>query len=122
LIIVLTGTRREWGNALFYFQCCPFSLVPFKTPLLGLFGVWNQNADALGWQVKLANAYPAKEVDITRDIVGTSEAGMGSADLTMESYVGVVSYALTVNQQTLILPNLVLRYTKVEQDGNRKPV
>ncbi len=88
-----------------------------KIPLMGLFGVWNQNADALGWQVKLANAYQAKEVDITRDVVGTSEAGTGSADLTMESYVGVLSYALTVNQQTLVRPYLALRYTKVEQDG-----
>ncbi|MDP1924345.1 MAG: autotransporter outer membrane beta-barrel domain-containing protein [Thiobacillus sp.] len=88
-----------------------------KIPLMGLFGVWNQNPDALGWQVKLANAYQAKEVDITRDVVGTSEAGTGSADLTMESYVGVLSYALTVNQQTLVRPYLALRYTKVEQDG-----
>jgi hypothetical protein len=88
-----------------------------KIPLLGLFGVWNQNADALGWQVKLANAYQAKEVDITREVVGTSEAGVGSTDLTMESYVGVLSYALTVNQQTLIRPYLALRYTKVEQEG-----
>lgn len=88
-----------------------------KIPLLGLFGVWNQNPDALGWQVKLANAYQAKEVDITRDVIGTSEAGTGSADLTMESYVGVLSYALTVNQLTLIRPYLALRYTKVEQEG-----
>lgn len=88
-----------------------------RIPLLGVFGVWNQNADALGWQVKLANAYQAKEVDITRDVVGTSEAGIGSTDLTMESYVGVVSYALRYNEQTLIRPYLALRYTKVEQEG-----
>jgi hypothetical protein len=88
-----------------------------KIPLLGMFGVWNQNADELGWQVKLANAYQAKDVDITRDVVGTSEAGKGSADLTTESYVGVLSYALTYNQQTLIRPYLALRYTKIEQEG-----
>jgi hypothetical protein len=88
-----------------------------KIPLLGVFGVWNQNADEQGWQVKLANAYQTNEVDITREVVGTSEAGMGSTDLTMKSYVGVVSYALTYNEQTLIRPYLALRYTKVEQDG-----
>jgi hypothetical protein len=88
-----------------------------KIPLLGVFGVWNQNADEQGWQVKLANAYQTNEVDITREVVGTSEAGMGSADLTTQSYVGVVSYALTYNEQTLIRPYLALRYTKVEQDG-----
>jgi outer membrane autotransporter protein len=88
-----------------------------RIPLLGVFGVWNQNADALGWQVKLANAYQANNVDITREVVGTSEAGTGSTDLTMESYVGVVSYALRYNAQTLIRPYLALRYTRVEQDG-----
>lgn len=88
-----------------------------KVPLLGMFGVWNQNTDALGWQVKLANAYQANNVDITREVVGASEAGMGSTDLTMESYVGVASYALRYGEQTLIRPYLALRYTKVEQDG-----
>jgi hypothetical protein len=88
-----------------------------KIPLLGVFGVWNQNADEQGWQVKLANAYQTNEVDITREVIGTSEAGTGSTDLTTESYVGVVSYALTYSEQTLIRPYLALRYTKVEQDG-----
>jgi hypothetical protein len=88
-----------------------------KAPLLGVFGVWNENADALGWQVKLANAYQANNVDITREVVGTSEAGTGSTDLTTESYVGVVSYAFRHHAQTLIRPYLALRYSKVEQDG-----
>ncbi|MDP1927722.1 MAG: autotransporter outer membrane beta-barrel domain-containing protein [Thiobacillus sp.] len=88
-----------------------------KIPLLGVFGVWNQNADELGWQVKLANAYQVKDVDITREVVGTSEAGTGSVDLTTESYVGVASYALMYGEQTLIRPYLALRYTKVEQEG-----
>ncbi len=88
-----------------------------KIPLLGVFGVWNQNADELGWQVKLANAYQVKDVDITREVVGTSEAGTGSVDLTTESYVGVASYALMYGEQTLIRPYLALRYTKIEQEG-----
>jgi hypothetical protein len=88
-----------------------------KIPLLGMFGVWNQNADELGWQVKLANAYQVKDVDITREVVGTSEAGTGSADLTTESYVGVASYTLMYGEQTLIRPYLALRYTKIEQEG-----
>lgn len=88
-----------------------------KIPLLGLFGVWNQNADGQGWQAKLANAYQVKDVDITREVVGTSEAGVGSTDLTTQSYVGVLSYGLTYNEQTLIRPYLALRYTKVEQEG-----
>lgn len=88
-----------------------------KIPLLGVFGVWNQNVDGLGWQAKLANAYQAKDVDITREVVGTAEAGTGSADLTMESYVGELSYAFMYNARTLLRPYVALRYTKIEQEG-----
>lgn len=88
-----------------------------KIPLLGVFGVWNQNTDGMGWQAKLANAYQAKDVDITRAVVGTSEAGKGSANLTTESYVGEVSYAYTYNARTLLRPYIALRYTRIEQEG-----
>ncbi len=88
-----------------------------KVPLLGVFGVWNQNPDRLGWQAKLANAYQTKDIDITREVVGTSEAGKGSTDLSVESYVCELSYAFAYNPRTLFRPYLAVRYTKVEQDG-----
>lgn len=88
-----------------------------RVPLMGFFGVWNQNADGLGWQVKLANAYQSKDVDITRDVVGSSEAGKGSTELTVESYVSELSYAFNQGSKTLLRPYLAARYTLIEQDG-----
>jgi hypothetical protein len=88
-----------------------------RFPLMGLFGVWNQNKDGMGWQVKLANAYQSKGIDITRDVTGTSEAGKGSTKITTESYVGELSYAFNYGTSTLLRPYLALRYTNIEQDG-----
>lgn len=87
-------------------------------PLMGLFSVWNQNEDHLGYQVKVANAYQDKDVTTTRDVVGTSEAGRGSTELNTQSYVGELSYAFLANEdKTLVRPYAAIRYTRIKQDG-----
>ncbi len=88
-----------------------------RLPLMGMFGVWNQNKDGMGWQVKLANAYQSKGIDITRDVTGGSEAGRGSTTLTTESYVGELSYAFNYGTSTLLRPYLAVRYTNIQQEG-----
>jgi hypothetical protein len=88
-----------------------------KNPMMGVFVVWNQNADALGYQVKLANAYLDKDIKTTRDVIGTSEAGVGSTNLNTQSYVGELSYAFTYMDNTLLRPYLALRHTTIKQDG-----
>lgn len=87
-------------------------------PLMGVFAVWNQKEDRLGYQVKIANAYQDKDVTTTRDVVGTSEAGTGRTTLNTQSYVGELSYAFLANQEkTLVRPYAALRYTSIKQDG-----
>ena len=87
-------------------------------PLMGLFAVWNQNEDRLGYQVKIANAYQDKDVTTTRDVIGTSEAGTGSTTLNTQSYVGELSYAFLANEdKTLVRPYAALRYTRIKQDA-----
>lgn len=88
-----------------------------KNPMMGAFVYWNQNADGLGYQVKLANTYQDKDITLTRDVIGTSESGTGKTGLTTESYVGELSYALAYQDKTILRPYLGLRYTSIEQDG-----
>lgn len=88
-----------------------------KNPLMGAFVVWNQNASGLGYQVKLANAYQDKHIKTTRDVVGTSEAGVGSTKLNTQSYVGELSYAFTYKDKTVLRPYLALRHTTIQQDA-----
>ena len=88
-----------------------------KNPLMGLFAVWNQNDDGLGYQVKVANAYQDKSINTTREVIGTSEAGKGSTDLNTQSYVAELSYAFNYNDKTLLRPYLALRHTTIKQDA-----
>ena len=87
-------------------------------PLMGLFAVWNQNEDRLGYQVKVANAYQDKDVTTTRDAVATSEPGRGKTELNTQSYVGELSYAFLANEdKTLVRPYVAVRYTRIKLDG-----
>lgn len=90
-------------------------------PLMGLFAVWNQNDNHLGYQIKLANAYQDTDLKTTREIVGTSEAGTGSTTLSTRSYVAEMSYAILANEnKTLLRPYAALRYTSIKQDGYKE--
>lgn len=88
-----------------------------KNPLMGVFGVWNKNEDGFGYQVKLANAYQDKDISTTREVIGSSEAGKGSTNLNTQSYVAEVSYALKLNDKTIVRPYVALRSTTIQQDG-----
>ncbi len=87
-------------------------------PMMGLFAVWNQKEDRLGYQVKIANAYQDKDVTTTRDVIDSAEAGIGRTNLNTQSYVGELSYAFLANEEkTLVRPYAALRYTRIKQDG-----
>ena len=88
-----------------------------KNPMMGVFAYWNQNADGLGYQVKIANAYQDKDLSTTRDVIGTSEAGRGNTSLNTKSYVSELSYAFMHKENTLVRPYFALRHTSIEQDA-----
>ena len=88
-----------------------------KNPMMGAFAVWNHQADGLGFQMKLANAYLDKDVTTSRAVIGTSEAGRGRTDLNTQSYVGELSYAFQYQDSTIVRPYFAVRYTNIKQDG-----
>ena len=88
-----------------------------KHPMAGAFLYWNQNADGLGFQMKIANAYQDKDLSTIRDVIGTSEAGRGNTSLNTQSYVSELSYAFMYQENTLVRPYFALRHTSIEQDA-----
>lgn len=89
-----------------------------KNPMMGAFAVWNKNADGLGYQIKIANAYQDKDVRSTRDAFGeTGEAGTGKTNLNTQSYVGELSYAFNYKDSTIVRPYFAMRYTNIKQDA-----
>ena len=81
-------------------------------PLVGFFAVWNQNADDSGIQVKLSAANGQKDSRITRSVIGTSEAGSGSTQLTSQGIQVTAKYGFVVKKKGLIRPYLGMRFTE----------
>jgi len=88
-----------------------------KTPLLGALVVWNENANKLGYQLKLANAFQQKNVSVTREVVGSSEEGKGQTVMEAQSYVAELQYAYQLNDDTVIQPYLAVRRALIKQDA-----
>jgi hypothetical protein len=88
-----------------------------NTPMLGLFGVWSERPDGIGAEVKVSAAYGQKSTTVTRQVVGTSEAGSGGSNLTSQGAQAVVKYGFGVMQDVVVSPYAGIRYTQNNMGG-----
>ena len=88
-----------------------------NTPLLGVFGVWNENADQTGFEARLAAAYNNSNMDINRIQVGTSELGYGKTGIDTLSGSATLSYGIKVVPNWMASPYLGVRHTTVSSSG-----
>lgn len=87
------------------------------SPMFGVFGVWNQNASGAGLETKFAAGYGNKDMTVTRQVVGTSEAGSGSTKLNTQGASITVSYNMPVGTMWTASPYAGVRYTRVKANG-----
>ena len=87
-----------------------------KGPMVGANLVWNQFANHLGFQFRLANAYQAKDMTITRSALGEAEAGRGETEIEVQNYVAEVSYQFS-DGDSFFSPYLAARHAIIKQDG-----
>ena len=87
-----------------------------KGPMIGGNLVWNQFANHSGFQVRVANAYQAKDMTITRSEIGEAEKGKGKTEIELQSYVAEVSYQFS-DGVNFYRPYIAARRAVIEQDG-----
>jgi len=87
------------------------------SPAFGAFAVWNANADRLGAQVRVAVGYADKDLTVTRQVIGTSEAGTGTTSLNSYGASAVASYAMAMSGNIIFSPYAGIRYTRVSAGG-----
>ena len=87
------------------------------TPMVGIFGVWNQNTDGSGLEAKLATGYASKNATLTRPVVGVSEPGSGSTALTSQGVLGVLKYGFGLGNKTIVSPYAGMRYVLGGMNG-----
>lgn len=118
LLIAAYRVAPQWRIGLFADQNLsasnPSSYVQLgnATPLVGAFAAWSENSLGTGWEVRMAGAYGQKSVNITRPVVGTSEAGSGSSNLTNQGVQATVKYGFPVAARWTVSPYAGMRYTQ----------
>ena len=92
-----------------------------NTPLIGLFGAWNERLDGTGTEVKVSAAYGQKNAAVTRAVVGSgstaSEAGTGSSQLNSQGAQLTAKYGFEVAEDVIVSPYMGMRYTQNNMGG-----
>ena len=88
-----------------------------NSPDYGVFGVWQQNEDGLGLKARAAYRYGKKDLDISRQAIGTAEAGYGESELSTQGVQFTLSNGFSVHEQVVVSPYAGLRYIKIKRDG-----
>ncbi len=88
-----------------------------NTPLLGLFSVWSERPDGVGAEVKVSVAYGQKSATVTRQVVGTSEAGIGGSNLTSQGAQVIAKYGFGAIEDVVVSPYAGIRYTQNNLGG-----
>lgn len=88
-----------------------------NSPDYGVFGVWQQNEAGVGLKARVAFRYGSKDLKITRQAVGSAEAGYGESDLTTQGLQFTLSNGFQVHEQILLSPYAGIRYINIKRDG-----
>ena len=88
-----------------------------NTPVIGVFGAWNEHVDGTGTEVKVTAAYGQKNATVTRSVVGTSEAGSGSSQLNSQGAQVVAKYGFGIAENVIVNPYAGIRYTQNNMGG-----
>jgi len=87
-----------------------------NTPLIGLFGAWNEKLDGSGTEVKVSAAYGKKNTTVTRQVVGSSEPGSGSSQLNSQGAQVTAKHSFAMTDKALVSPYVGIRYAQNNMD------
>ena len=88
-----------------------------KTPMVGLYGVWNEKSDHSGLQFKLGNSYQAKNATFTRPVVGVSDEARGETTLYSNQVVLEIRNNIKLSNSLEYSPYLATLYSEKYQKG-----
>jgi hypothetical protein len=94
------------------------SLSNNKGPLGGLFIVLAQNDKThQGYELRLAGNYQSKHADISRQVIGDSQAGSGNASLESYGALAQISYGFKASAKILLTQYLGVRYSQIKRSA-----
>jgi hypothetical protein len=79
-------------------------------PLLGVFGVWSERNDGLGYEVKVSAGYGDKDIEVTR-----TATNQGSAKITSKGIQSISSYGIALDSNWIAAPYAGLKYVSISR-------
>jgi len=123
-VVLVYGKKHSqnfrWGGFIHYnidYNTSSNLALSDKVPLIGLYGVWNENADKSGLQFKIGNSYQAINATIIRPQAGVSEKAKGETTITANKFILELRDNILLTHIITFSPYLAMRYTEKYQKG-----
>ncbi len=86
-------------------------------PLMGVSATWNARADGEGMEVRSAITFRQQSLGITRSVVGTSEGGAGSTEMSSKLASLTALYHYALSDHWMVAPYAGIRYYQGKVNG-----
>ena len=123
-LVVVYGKKHSdhfrWGSFLhsnLYHNTPSSYTLSDKTPMVGLYGVWNEKLDHSGLQFKIGISYQAKNATFTRPVVGVSDEARGETTLSSNQVVLEIRNNIKLSTSLEYSPYLATLYSEKYQKG-----
>ena len=123
-VVLVYGKKHSqnfrWGGFIHYnidYNTSSNLALSDKVPLIGLYGVWNENTDKSGLQFKIGNSYQAINATIIRPQAGVSEKAKGETTITANKFILELRDNMFLSHIITFSPYLAMRYTEKYQKG-----
>ena len=88
-----------------------------NTPLLGFYGVWNENDDHTGLQFKVGTSHEATNAKIIRPVVGVSDQAEGNTEIRNNRVIFELRNNKKISDNFILSPYVATFYSKKYQKG-----
>ncbi len=88
-----------------------------KTPLIGLYAVWNEHKEQTGIQLKVGTSYQAVNATILREQLGFSEAAIGNTVIAAKDVIVELRNNIKLSEEFIFTPYIAQRFSDKRQNG-----
>lgn len=88
-----------------------------QLPFIGIFATLKENLDGSGAQLRLAGAYNSSDLNISRDVLSNTEAGMGKASLISKAALAELAYGLKLSTKFILQPYAGIRVSEITRSS-----
>ncbi len=87
------------------------------SPGFGVFGIWTENSEGTGLQIRVAANTDKVDIETQRDAIGSAESGIGKSDIRSQGFLLEVSQGFALSSAWIARPYVGFRKTTNTRDS-----